>query len=460
MTRNYKHIFTFCCLFIFCVVQIKFTEAHACRRKTPPPAWTHMHHSDPDYFIGVGHSPVNKKDNMHVERARKDALNELASEISVNIFSSNVLITLVTNDKIYDEFNSLINARVRTDIEGYEVVDSYKDKKDYWVKYRLSKQKYYQAQETKRLAATQNALTFYKAALSAEEEGNYKSALINYTKTIDVVKLYLNEHILAEIDGKEENIVVKAYLGITSILTNLRFAYPFYSVEAALAQDIKSDYLKFQLVNQENEPLKGFPVLLHYSEKAVSQAKQITDNEGYIQFAIPKIRSNKQEEQLTVSVDMHALLLESSADYTVRKAIQDIPVQSLILPVYISKPSIQFIVDERSLNRPLKEGVTAQRFADLSYASDYKVVKEDADYHCYITIDTSRENSIRGIHHVSLKGQIVLKDREGNIKYSTQIVPVRGTQLSPERASEEAYKNFEKQIKSRYFREIEEAILR
>lgn len=460
MTQKIKSFFTFCCFFTFCTFQLSTTDLHACKTKAKAPAWVNAHLSDPNYFVGIGQAPIIKKENSHIEKARKDALNELASEISVNIFSSNVLITLVSNDKIYDEFNSMINARVRTDIEGYELVDSFKDKKDYWVYYRLSKQKYYEDQAKKRFAATQNALSFYKLAQADQNAGNYKSALIYYARTIDAVKLYLNEHIIAEIDGKEENIVVNAYGAIVSILTNLRFAYPYQTIQAVVAQDIKSEYLNFKLLNQHQEAVAGFPILIHYSERAISPSNQITNVDGQVQFNIPKVKSTKKEETITVSIDINTLLLESSTDYTVRRAILDIPLQTLSIPISVNKPSLSFTTDERSFNQPLNEETALQTFMELSYAADYPIVRNDANYQCFITVNTTQENSLRGIYNVLLKGQIILKDKDGNIKYSTQISPIKGTQLSPEKASQDAYKNLEKTIKNRYFREIEEAIMR
>ena len=147
MTLKNKYSFIIYFIFFFVIFLFSQNYVQACRPKVQLPEWIHSHQSDANYFTGVGYAPIFKRDNSHIEKARKDALNELASEISVNIFSSNVLITLVKNDKIYDEFNSLINTRVRADIEGYELVDSYSDKKNYWVYYRLSKRKYYEVQE-------------------------------------------------------------------------------------------------------------------------------------------------------------------------------------------------------------------------------------------------------------------------------------------------------------------------
>ncbi len=460
MTLKNKYSFIIYFIFFFVIFLFSQNYVQACRPKVQLPEWIHSHQSDANYFTGVGYAPIFKRDNSHIEKARKDALNELASEISVNIFSSNVLITLVKNDKIYDEFNSLINTRVRADIEGYELVDSYSDKKNYWVYYRLSKRKYYEVQEKKRIAATQNALSFYRAALFAKKNGDYKLALINYVKTIDAVKLYLNESIVSEIGGVEENIVVNAYQAITSILTNLRFAYPYVNIPVVLAEDIDPQYLNFQLVNQHNEPMFGFPLIFHYSERAISHSVQITDLSGKVQFQVPKVRSNKSAELITLSIDVNALLAESSADYAVRRSIQDIALQTLMVPVYINKPTISFHVDERNFNRPLQENVGLQTLIEQAYAADYRVVEKDADYECYITTNAARENLIRGIHNVVVQGQIILKDRYGNIKHISQISPIKGVHLSAEKAAQDAYKNLSKQITNRYFREIEEAILR
>ncbi len=445
-------------LALTCLVLSSVVEIHACFRKPVVPDWVNFQLSDPDYFIGIGSAPIIKKQNTHIERARRDALNELASAISVQVFSSNVLVTLVRNDIIKDEFNSLIRSRVTSDIEGYELVDSYADKKNYWVFYRLSKQKYYEQQRQKRLAATQNALSNYQLATRAEQQGDLKNALVNYAKTIDAVKLYLNENIIAEVDGMATNLVVKAFAGLTHILSTLRIHPQHSQVDVVFSEEINPDMLTFRLQDAAGKGVAGFPLLGYYSERAMQQPVRVTDAKGSVKFSVGKVRSSKQKETFRVAPDISSILLESSTDFTVRKAILEMPFQTVSVPVHIRKPSIRFQIDAKMNNTTLTESMLVNTFNTLSLQSGYGKGGPESDYICYIETDTRQQSFNNGIYTSVLTGNIVLADKQNNIRYTTQIDPVKGMQLSPEKAGLEAYNVLQQQIATRYFREIEEAI--
>jgi len=451
------HVFA---LALICLFLLPVVEADACFRKPTPPTWVNTQLSDPDYFIGIGSAPIIKKQNDHIEKAKNDALNELASEISVQIFSSNVLVTVVKNDKIKDEFNSLIRSRVTTDIEGYELVETYADKKNYWVYYRLSKQKYYEQQRLKRLAATQNALSNYKLALQSEKQADYKNALVYYAKTIDAVKLYLNENIKTEIDGVEVNLVVQSFSRLASILSSLTVEAQNSKLDVLFSQKIAPEQLTFILKDVSGRPIAGFPLVAYYSERAIQTPVQTTGVNGVVRYAVPVVRSQKKEETFRVSPDINSILLESSADFTVRKAILEMPFQTLTIPVYIRKPSIRFEVEEKNNGKQSLENVLEKTFNNLSIQSGYMPAENVADYICYVEADTKQLSFTNGIYTCVLTGSVVLTDSNDNIKYTAQIAPVKGMQLSPEKAGMEAYNVLQQQVGNRYFREIEEAIAR
>jgi hypothetical protein len=445
---------------LLCFVLCFVPETSACFRKPVVPAWVNTQLSDPNYFIGIGSAPIIKRQNTHIERARKDALNELASEISVQLFSSNVLVTLVRNDKIKDEFNSLIRSRVITEIEGYELVDTYADKKNYWVYYRLPKSRYYEQQRQKRLAATQNALSYYRLATLAEISGDLRNALVNYAKTLDAVRLYLNENIVADINGNEENLVVKSFAGLNNILSSLSIEPQQPTINAIYAKDVDPEMLVFQLKDASGRNISGFPLMAHYSERAMLQPSAVTDANGQVQFTIGKVRSSKREETFRVTPDINAILLESAADFTIRKAILEMPFQTLSVPVFIRKPAIRFEVNERNNGQVMPEPMLARSLLNLSRLSGYDTDNSEVDYICFIDTNTKPEGFNNGIYTVVLTGNIVVTDSNNNIKYTARITPVKGMQLSLERAGAEAYNALLQQINTRYFREIEEAIVK
>jgi hypothetical protein len=437
------------------------SDASAIFRRQAPPSWVNTQLSDPNYFIGIGSAPIIKKQNTHIERARRDALNELASEISVQIFSSNVLVTLVKDDKITDEYNSLIRSRVTTELDGYELYDSYADKKTYWVYYRLSKQHYYEQQHKKRQAAIQQALSFYSTAREAEQRGDKKSAIVNFARSLDAVKLHLSENLSATLNGKEENLVAQVVAALNHNLSGLKIEAIAPQINTVLSEEIKQDQLTFFLKDAAGNPVGGFPLQGYYSERAIQQPKVITDHQGKAQFSIGKVRSSRQQEEIRITADINAILLETSADFVVRRTLIEMPAPSLTLPVYIRKPSIRFVIAEKHNNEKMTEEVLERTFRNLSQRSGYPVgLTGHADYICYVETNTRQLSYNNGIYTYELQGNMVLTDQYDNIRYTTQLTPLRGVQLSPEKAGMEAYKLLQQHISTRYFREIEEAILR
>lgn len=448
---------------VYCLVLVLLMQSvnvYAFFRKKTVPDWVNTQLSDPEYFIGIGSAPIYKKLNTHVERARKDALNELASEISVQLFSSNVLVTLVRNDKIKDEFNSLIRSRVSTDVDGYELVATYADKKNYWVYYRLSKRKYYEQQQLKRQAAVQNAASYFKLAADTEKNGDLKQALVNYAKTVDAVKLYLNENIVVAMDGKEENLVVQSFARLNFILSSLRIEPLLSEIQVFSTEEINRDKLTFHLRDEQGNSIQGFPLLAHYSERAIQPAMVITDERGQAQFSIGKVRSANKQETFRVMPDVNTILVESSADFVVRRAILDMSFNTLSIPIYITKPSIRFDVVERFAGVEMLDGVVKKAFSNLGKSSGYTSESNRQDFICVVETDVKQQSYNNGIYTSMLTGSIVVKDKNNKIKYITEIAPVKGMQLTPEKAGNEAYDTFVKQVHARYFREIEEAILK
>lgn len=434
------------------------TSAFFWKKKVP--AWVNSQLSDPNYYIGVGSAPLDKKYHSHIEEAKKDALNELASEISVQIFSSNVLVSVVRNDQLKDEFNSLIRARVVADIEGYELVDTYKDRKNYWSLYRLSKQHYAEGQQRKRADAVENARFHYVQATEALAQKNYRQAVIASAKAIDALKAYLNESHLVTIAGREVNLVQQSFARIAAVLSTIRVYAAEDEIEARYAGSIGADQLSFLLTDSVYNPMPFFPVAGWYSERALSGLNRITDEYGIVAFEVPKVRSNKTRETFTLAPDIQTLLVESSADFTVRKAILEMAVQRSTVPVKVSKPSVQIEVKSSTSTGGRNTAVVFNSLRALYLNKSYPVVQDSSDLRLELRCFTSLQSTVNDLFTVSLEGNMRLFDTYGNLLYTQQIAALKGVQLTELRAEEEAYNALVRQLESRYFREMEEALLK
>ncbi len=135
-------------------------------------------------------------------------------------------------------------------------------------------------------------------------------------------------------------------------------------------------------------------------------------------------------------------------------------INTLSVPVHITKPSIRFVVKERNVGIDISDGMVGKTFTNLGKSGGYISENSREDYVCIVETDTKPQSFNNGIYTSLLTGNIVVTDNNKKIKYIAEITPVKGMQLSPEKAGIEAYNIFVQQINTRYFREIEEAILK
>ena len=79
---------------------------HACA-KNKAPEWVVNRVSDANYYIGIGYAPKVKRSTAHYDLAAQNALNDLASEISVSISASTLMITIEDDKQLKDDLVQL-----------------------------------------------------------------------------------------------------------------------------------------------------------------------------------------------------------------------------------------------------------------------------------------------------------------------------------------------------------------
>lgn len=450
----------FTSLILLSVLLLGGGTLHACA-KPKTPDWVLNRVSDDNYYIGIGYAPKVKKSKAHYDLAAQNALNDLASEISVTISASNLMITIEDDKQLKDDFTSIIKARAQKDIEGYEKVASYEDRKGCWVYYRLSKAQYAATQARKRRLAVETAKTFYVAAQEAERKMDYKTAIIDYAKSLDAVKAYLNEQILVTIDSVEINLTQVAYRRSYDLLNSLQLKSVRNQVTCKMGESIPESDLVCSLQTSSGEPMANFPVMITYSERSIQNANKMTDAEGKAAFVLPTVRSKKTMETVTFALDINKLLVESAVDFTVRRWLVQIPAHKVTMTVLVMKPSILIEATEQNLSKTVSHLMLAPMFEHLFLNAGYSVVtnREEADYILKITTNTTARSQAKGLYSTALNGHIQLY-RKDRVIYDRFLNNIAGTQLDYIKAGLSAYEEGARQIEIRYFREFEEAIIK
>ncbi|MDZ7650574.1 MAG: LPP20 family lipoprotein [Cytophagales bacterium] len=95
------------------------------------PDWLTSKPIQPSYYIGIGHS-VKDGTNNYLQSAKNSALEDLVSEIKVNISSTSVLSMIDANKEFQERYEQIIKTTVADEIQEYEQVDSWEDERNYW----------------------------------------------------------------------------------------------------------------------------------------------------------------------------------------------------------------------------------------------------------------------------------------------------------------------------------------
>ncbi|MCU0419729.1 MAG: LPP20 family lipoprotein, partial [Cyclobacteriaceae bacterium] len=117
------------------------------KREAPVrPAWLSAKPNQDVYYVGIGQAVKDGVSN-HLQAAKKSALEDLVSEIKVNVASTSVLSTIDANKEFQEKYEQIIQTTVADEIQEFEQVDAWEDERSYWVYYRLSKARYREIKE-------------------------------------------------------------------------------------------------------------------------------------------------------------------------------------------------------------------------------------------------------------------------------------------------------------------------
>jgi len=126
------------------------------------PDWVNKRPIDNNSYIGIGVAEKDIETSEYIQKAKDRALREIASEITVTISSATLNQILEKAGVVKEEFESQIKSSTQAQLEGYELVDTWEDKNQYWVYYKLLKEKYARLRKEKIDKAIALSLDFYK----------------------------------------------------------------------------------------------------------------------------------------------------------------------------------------------------------------------------------------------------------------------------------------------------------
>ncbi len=410
--------------------------------KNPKPDWLSAKPDQSVYYIGIGKS-IKDATNNYLQEAKKSALEDLISEIKVNISSTSVLSQLDANKEFQEKYEQIIQTTAADEIEEFEQVDTWQDERNFWVYYRLSKQRYKEIKDEQKRNAVSISLDFFTKAKQAERSGEPVLALGFYYQGFRAIQKYLGEPIRLEFEGKE-------ILLTSEIIANMQLLFDKIEVsvkptEIALNRRVslsEQTIIAKAYDKASKKIIADLPLKAEFEKGSGNIFPNYkTDANGLAKILLTKIGSRDLEQ--TVSIKVNPL---SFAGQSVTK-IDSLVVQKMVVPratllLKVQRPIVYITSVEKSLGADKQNQQITNRIKNYLANSGFEFTNDKSKAELALDVDANSEKgAVSGSIYITYVTAVIrVSATKGNKEiYATTLDRIKGFSLDYQRSSQEAY---------------------
>lgn len=456
-----KHLLILALLVTGCSPSLTNTGLKTDLQNTKP-AWLSAKPVQPGYYVGIGHSNKDGLNN-YIQSAKQSALEDMVSEIKVNISSTSVLSQIDANKEFQEKYEQIINTTTADEIEEYEQVEAWQDDRNYWVYYRLSKQRYKEIKDEQKRNAVTLALDFFTKAKQSERAGENVQALGFYFQGFRSIEKYLAEPIRLEFEGKEILLTNEIYANIQQLLDKMQLtAEPSeIMVNRRIAESGQTVIVK-AFYKDGKKAIADLPLSAAFEKGSGDVYPNYkTDASGQSKMLITKISSRDLEQTVAVKVNLLSFAGENPSDiYKLVAQKSVVPKVNILMKV--QRPLVYVTGVEKSLGTNRSNLQISNKLKNFLTNSGFELTdtKEKAELWVDINSD-SEKGAVSGSIYISYVTSVIkvvsLKDNKEI--YATTLDRVKGYSLDFERASQEAYNKSLETLEKEKMPEILNSIL-
>ncbi len=453
MINKTKISFTLILIAIFIV---GFTINVQSKRK---PKWVKDRPVNSDYYIGIGKSGKEKSSYDYLETAKSKALADMISEISVNVSNNSVLYQIEDNKGLQETYQAQIELATKDYIEGYEMVDSWEDKEEYWVYYRLSKAEYKRKKQEILDRAINLSKDFYEKAKEAEKEFDINNALIYYVKSFDAIKKHIGEDLsVFTLEGKVylDNAI---YQSIQSIFSRIKIVPEKNKYELkALSSENEPVYVKVKLkTDLETQNISNLPITFSFPDSEIEETENVISlNNGKAECSIASMAPKGRTQIIKAELNTDKFLGEDGPENLLKRIFNErgikpygnINVEVNEIIAYLE--SQEMFLGNYDFNRPitrLLEQELSKNF--FSFIKDEEAADVIVRIESEVTAGTKLNK--HNLHTSFLNCNIRIIETSSEIEiYNESIQDIKGMKSgSFEIAAKDAIKKAEQKIKNK-----------
>lgn len=432
-------------LFSFILAGCSHSLTNTNTKKDPPnpkPDWLSAKPSEDIYYIGIGHSTKNGTNNF-IQEAKKSALEDLVSDIKVNISSTSVLSQIDVNKEFQEKYTQIIQTKVADELQEFEQVDSWQDDRNYWVYYRLSKQRYKEIKDEQKRNAVTLALDFFTKGKQSERNNDLVQAIGFYFQGFRAIDNYLAEPIQLDFEGKTILLTNEIYSNIQLLLDKIQISNnpAEVMVNRRVAESGLTVMAKAAL-KDGGKPVEGLPLTASFEKGAgIVFPDYKTDETGQSKILITKISARDLEQTVGVKLNLPAFAGNDTTDVSSLVAKKmEVPHASILLKVL--RPLVYVTSVEKNFGVDKTNQQLTNRLRNFMTSSGFELTDDKSKAELWMDIDAdSEKGAVTGsifITYVTAVIRVVtLKD--GKEIYATTLDRIKGYSLDYDRSSQEAY---------------------
>ena len=426
--------------------------------------WVTKRPINKSYYIGLGMVKKYNNDN-YVQSAKNNALNDLASEISISISSELVDIMIEKSGMNEDESRSEIQALTKADLEGYELIDTWEDDYEYWVYYRLSKKTHKENVERKKENAISLSLDLFKKAKEKEENWNTKGSTINsaieyYIQALKPLENYYGEPLETSYNGNDIFLQNEIFSSLQWILSKIKLKAINSKLDVKVGNTLSQAMeLKANFTESNNTVIvTNLPIQFSFikGDGELVETKK-TDSKGIVKGKIISISPNQKIQMIKASLDLTNYFSEASASDYLLNTLRNISVPSTKFIISVTGPKVYLESYEYNMGSNIDVKILEPKIKNYLSQKGYTFTEDISEADAMITInsETRQGSEMYGQYVAFADASISVTDMEtGEEIYKNAIQNKKGIQLSFEKAGLKAYQLISKELDEKIVDEI------
>jgi len=423
----------------------------------PAPHWVKNRPVVEGHYIGIGSARKVGMKHEYVAEARKNALQDMASQIASRVSSTSVLNTIENSYGVSESYSERIEIESDSYLEGFEPVDYYQSRGQYWIYYRISKQEYRRNEMERREKALESALSKYRSARDEAASRRPMEAIAFSLEGLEKLKGFLGKNL--KVETKQDSMDVGGeLLGLLREITSALSLSPVEKQVEVKRGSSLSHPLKFR-VTYKGQPVSDVPVTLDYSGGYLKSSLKKTDEKGMVSVAPGRLTSGRKREKMEAAIDHESIAVEAVSDVFIRSILKNIEpagaashirIQAPVIAVEVSSPKDMPGYDDKV------RGLCRRKAGQYHLVpTDGEIADQDydrgrgRDYSLHITYSFQPGESAGSLTSVYLGSELRLTDSKGKLVARNEISDIKGVGHTVKEAREKAFQSFLTRLKGR-----------